>query len=339
MSYSSANTDYYVAITKQSAKGTSATSGFTKIDITSGSDPMAHEMDEIEQRSMRTGKNPGRSIKGAHKIGGSFPLLAQPDIIAQLWSYALGSCSVTPATTAAPAIHVITASDTLPYLSIATKYVVDEFATDCRIKEIKVTGEAAQEIKMDVTWLGCSVEKITADDTAGVSAADYQDDYGDTFKYAGGTYTIDNGLESTDIRNYSITYTNEFDEDLITTTQTRNDLPFLRRMCPVEFTLVYEDQDLWDKVYYGATAATTVSAGFYSGGQFTALHTHGSGTATKEYQMDIGEVVVTDAKITGIDPDGKTIELAVVGKGFVSTATNTILAVTAKNTNDTSYLA
>jgi hypothetical protein len=264
LSYSSADTSYYVAIAKQAAKGTLATAGYTKIDITAGADPMAHEMDEIEQRSMRTGKNPGRSIKGAHKIGGSFPVLAQGDICAQLFSYALGSCTVTTGTTANPSIHVITASDTLPYLSIATNYVNDEHARDCRIKEIKVTGEAAQEIKMDVSWLGCVVTKITADTTVGVSAAAYQDTYGDVFKYAGGVYTIDSGVTSSDIRNYSITYGNEFDEDLVTTAQTRNDLPFLRRTCPLEFTLVYEDQDLWDKVYYGSTAASTVSAGFYS---------------------------------------------------------------------------
>jgi len=337
LSYSSANTDYYIAIGKQAAKGTAATAGFTKIDLVNGADPMQHDMDEIEQRSMRTGKNPGRSIKGAHKIGGAFPLLAQPDIVQQLWFYALGADTTTTSTTAAPAIHVITASDTLPYLTIAAKGVVDEMATDCRIKEIKVTGEAAQEIKMDVTWVGCTVAKITASGTVGVSAATYQDTYGDVFKYAGGIYTIDSGVTSSDIRNYSLTYGNEYDEDLVTTAQTRNDLPFLRRTCAIEFTLVYEDQDLWDKVYYGSTAATTVSAGFYSGGQFVADHYHGAGTALREFRLGIGEVVVTSAKVLSIDPDGKTVEMAVVGKGFVSTATNSVVSVTAKNAKELSY--
>ncbi len=333
--YSSSNKNYYLAIAKQTAKGTAGTA-FNKIRALGGI-TFEHNMDEEEIRETGWGKNPSRSIKKIHKISGTIPLLARPDIVQQLATYALGTAAATAATSAVPAYHEITPADTLPYLTLGIRDTKIEQAMDAVIREFKISAQAANEVRLDVGWIGCNVHRYTAE-TAGMTAATYVDPGSATFKFAGGSYYIDGPsgtpLSSTDIKSYSLTYANKLDEDEVTINNYLDDLPYLERSLAVEFVARFNDQTLFEQVYYGSSAGTAIPDSFYQGGYFSADHTFNSGSAARELKIIVPKVQLTAANVNRIDPDSKTVEITVVGKAIEA---DPLLTIVVKNGKDTAY--
>lgn len=332
--YSTANQSYYLAFGKQDSKGTAATA-MNKVRCLSGI-TWEHGMDEEEIRETGFGKNPARSIKKIHKISGSMPLLARPDIVQQMLTYALGSGGA-PAGTAAPYTHTIVPADTLPYLTLGIRDPKIERAIDAVIRELKISAEAAGEVKLEASWLGCNVTRLTSE-SGPMTASAYIDPSSATFKFSGGSYWIDgpsgSPVTSSEIKSYSLTYTNNVDEDEVTVNNYLDDIPFLNRSLAVEFLVRFDDQNLYNEVYFGSSGGTAIPDTFYQDGYFKCTHTFGSGSTLRELTIVIPKLLVTACNLTRLDPDAKTVELAVVAKAIEA---DPLITATVKNARSTIY--
>src|SRR4051812_22510228 len=114
MPFSSNDPKDYLAIGKQSAAGTEATT-FKFVKYLTGGLDVAQENETIYEGG--DGQDPGLVYKSRVKPDGSFDVYARPDTFTYLAAWAMGS-GVDPASTAAVASHIYTPNSTVPFLTV-----------------------------------------------------------------------------------------------------------------------------------------------------------------------------------------------------------------------------
>ena len=111
--------------------------------------------DVQEVRSLNADRELDAIYKTSHKPGGSFQTYARPGLGAQLLTYCLGADSVTVGSIYT---HTITKANTIPWLTIERLLDNVERFIGCKINQIVISGNSAQPVLMDISFMACDSE-------------------------------------------------------------------------------------------------------------------------------------------------------------------------------------
>lgn len=323
-----ARNDGYIGLAKQAAKGTGiAPAYFVKWD---GGPKMTPDMDVEKLQEGGDGQYPGIMLKKKHKPDGSFDLFARPDIAGFLFAMLLGADTIAGT---GPYTHTIIASApaSLPWVTVERSVagqLIDRII-DSRIKEIKVSGEAGQPVKLAVSYLGTTEAKQATPATVTLETDD-------PFMFWQGTYTLDTADVSGVIPAFEITLSNIFDEDDFANAITRADIPLIRRDIKGSFRVKFENADRFAKTYFGDTSGTAPATALTTGNITIDLN-YGTGAGARELKIDLQKIYHTAAKVELASKEETSQEYDCEFEG--SKGTGDLVTVTAKNAKATSYVA
>lgn len=275
--------DGIIGIGLQTAKGSANTTPDIYIKYMEGSFNTVSEVTHLREGG--DDELIGTSVKNSHKVDWSFKCLARPQVSAYLFSYFLGKDSISGS--GDPYTHDITRSATNERAWLTIRRKVDTSVTeqivDCRIKSIEQTGEAGKAIELTISGVGLTPTIVAAEDTAS-----YESGQPFTFYDSCGNFEIENGVSTSAISAYSITYELAGDE-LQTDCLAFNDIPDLALNINFSATLKAVDEGIWKKANYNN--GTSVSESLYTS-QFTCDHTYTESTADdRELKVVLKDIV------------------------------------------------
>jgi hypothetical protein len=220
-------------------------------------------MEFDQQRELGDGIYPGHTIKTLQKMDGSFNINVKADIITLLCSAMLGSDVISGES--APYTHVITPNESpsnAKWVTIVRDIAsqVQEQFTDCRIKEIKISGETGNRITASVAVLGLKSEAVTL-----ALTPSYEPTANMFMFYSNSTFTKDGTAIST-ISKFEITIRAIIVESDQTTGVELADAPVIRYEAECALTLDVDENNKaeYDLVYYsGGNAATSLNDGSF----------------------------------------------------------------------------
>ncbi|MGH9380885.1 MAG: phage tail tube protein [Thermoanaerobaculia bacterium] len=305
--------DNYFAFGKQTAKDTEATTFyFVKHLDGTGID---FDTSVESEREGGDAQEVGLRYKSAIAMDGQAVANARPEVAARLFAYALGADAPT-----APAGATVTHTNdhiAIPtalgsaaaYLTVEQKYTdIIERVSNAQVTRLTVEGEAGRPIKLTSELIGGGTPYRRS---AAASSLTPTRESGQPFFYPGGSYVID-GAGNTKITKFKAEVRRGVDADIRTTQLFREDVVALNFETDLEFTLKYEDNTLWDKIHYGAGTVVPIDL---ATGSFKALSEFGTGTSSRELEVNFPVYDYTAVRVNRLDPDGKTVYLDVTAMG------------------------
>jgi hypothetical protein len=298
MAFSSNDPRNYLAIGKQSAKGTEATS-FKFVRYLSGGVNVAQESESIYTGG--DGQDVGLVYKARVRPDGEFDTYAWPDQFAYLSAYAMGS-GVTPASVSdvEVATHIYTPNATIPYLTVEQAFgggnAIDR-VSDAIFSGLTIEGEAGMPWRISVPFVGGGT--LYYRDGA-ASALTSVIESGDPAMFAGGAVLID-AATSLDVRKFTYAFERNVDGDLFTNQMFRREVVPLTRGLTVNMEVVYQDPDLYKKVFYGA--GSVVPFNLATG----AFHAERTLTASQLLAVDVPNLRYMGVELNRLEPDGQTL--------------------------------
>lgn len=275
----------YLGLGKQVAKGTAIAP--TKFVKWSGTTQMTPEQPSTMYQEGGDGFLPATMLKEQHKPDGNFQFLARPDLTAMVLAFWAGTDTVTGV---GPYTHTLALNDTLPWASIerSLNAVLIDRKVDCRIKSVKVEGEAGKPLMVTVEYLG-----ISEDASVSAATASYETD--SPWVFYQGTYTKDGSGVSAYVTRFALTLVNVFDENYFSNAVTRQDIPLVGRTAELEAEIVMEDSAAIYKDTYlgGGTAAGKAM----DTGSFAISLTYGSGAAARTLSLTVNSLYYTEAPL------------------------------------------
>lgn len=309
MPWSSADPRNYLAIGQQTARGTEATSfKFIKYNAESGFE--VEQEFEVEAEG-GDGQNEGLAYKTFIKADPAAAGNLRPDIFTHLSAFIMGSQIAPPSVGANDlATHIFTPNATIPYLTVEQAFIggntIDR-VVDVNAKSLTITGEAGRPWRFSAEFVGGGTV-YGRNGAASALTATYEAN--GPYMYAGGAYLID-GATSLNVEKFEYKFERKLDEDLFTNAPFRRAVNPLQQKVSLDLTAILEDDDLYQKVKYGAAGGTTIPVNL-STGAFTALSI---GTASQMARIDIPLLYHVDAKLNRLDPDAKTVKIDLVSMG------------------------
>lgn len=242
-----------IALAKQTALSSPASSGAYQIGVNSGSVATAEVSEDALPITWasRTGEGFDRATVTP---GSSFETLAMPRSLGLLLKAALGVEQVTPGT---PNVHTFTQAVTaaLPYLTIFARKSSEYYKVgDCAISELEITWEGTKAVVVKVTAMGCTYEFLAAPFTADYDERPQCDD--GVFKGAGGTFTV-NGAAAV-VEGGSIKITNNIEPVFGSNSLTPADVFPAMQQVDVSLNVVPNNLQDFRKVITGQAAGTTI---------------------------------------------------------------------------------
>jgi hypothetical protein len=299
MAFSSNDPNDYLALAKQSAQRTEATTGFKFLKYLSGGLNQTQDSQTVYEGG--DGQDPGLVYKTRHTSDGSADVFVRPDTFAYLSAWAMGS-GVDPASTAAVASHIYVPNATVPFLTAEQRWgggAQCDRAIDCIITNYTLSGAAEEPWRLHVDFMGGGSVYGRNGTASGLSASL---ESGDPAQYAGGAYVVD-GATSLDVRNWSFTMSRGVDGDLFTNGVNRRDIVTLTRNYEFSAQIIVQDPALWQKVYNTASGGTMPQVALASG----AFHAERALTASQLVAIDIPNLKYLNAQVNGLEPDGQTL--------------------------------
>ena len=182
-------------------------------------------------------------------LGGGFDTYYRPTIGGLLMYLLLGANATTGA--AAPFSHEARPAEDQPFVTVVREWNNELFEqfVDCKVTAGTIGGQAGQPIIMSgITIKGLKFERLTVAKTTGVL------DTGQTVRVPGATYTVD-GAANSAISEWSLQVTNE--QNTAQTNEINDSYiePGMRTL-EMTYTEVYENLELYNKIYYGGAAGT-----------------------------------------------------------------------------------
>lgn len=312
----------YFAFGKQSAKGTEA-STFHFLKHLDGS-AMELEEDITSEREGGDGQEVGLRYKTSITMDGEFNAYSRPEVAAKLWAYTLGAASVySPiglATVASGVTqqHVAVPNATMPYLTVE-QYFADQIerVSDAMVKGLTIEGSHDKPLSIKGDFVGGGTPYRR--DVASVLTATRET--ADPWMFVRGSYVLD-GSGNTKLTKFKMDVKRNVDDGIYTTELFRTDVIPLNFDVDLEFTLLYEDKTLYDKIKYGSGSMTLPNL---ATGSFQVHQLIGSGTNYREMSIWVNNIQYTGARVNKLDSDGKTMYLDVTAMGL-KTATHQIAA-------------
>lgn len=309
MPWSTADTRNYLAIGQQTARGTEATTfTFAKYNAESGFEVEQEFETEAESGD---GQNEGLAYKTFIKADPQLSGNLRPDIFTRLSAYICGSQVAPPSVgAAAVATHVFTPNATIPYLTIEQAYLggntIDR-VVDCIAKSVTISGEAGKPWKYAAEFVGGGTV-YGRNGAASALTATYEAN--GPYMYAGGAYVLD-GATSLDVEKFEFKFERVLDEDLFTVSPFRRAVVALKQKVSLDSTYIVEDDDLYQKVKFGAAGGTVIPVNLSTG----AFAAQSIGQSSQMARIDIPLLYHVDAKLNRLDPDAKTVKIDLVSMG------------------------
>lgn len=216
---------------------------------------------------------------------------------------------VAVANVVAPFTHAQVPTNTPDFFAVEAALLTGDIGNrvaDCLVEEITIEGGAGMPVKFGVKWLGLVGTRQVSPATVTVEA-------GQPYLFSGGTFTLDGG-GSAFIEKFKLTYKN-ITESPQTTKVTDGDLIWGRRTLDVDYTLLFQDDTLYRKFFYGSGSGTTDSQ-YVGNGSFEALLLPGD-LASMANTLDL---LVPSVDYYGDEPtfdlQGKAVRYNVKGYGI-----------------------
>lgn len=328
MPYSSNDPADYLAIGKQSARGTEATT-FKFVKYLTGGVNIAQAAQTIFEGG--DGQDPGLVYKSTVKPDGNFDAYGRVDTWNYLTAWAMGS-GIAVASTAAVASHCYVPNSTVPLLTIEQAIgggnQIDR-VTDAIISGLTVDGQEGMPWKLSVPFIGGGTV-YGRNGTASALSATLET--GDPVMYAGGAYLID-GATNLDITQFSFGFTRSVDDNLFTVSPFRRAVVPLTRAYTLTFNVIYESPSLYQKILYGAAGGTISPFNLATG----AFHAERILTASQMVSIDVPLLRYTDVQVNALEPNGQTMILSVTAQPLKG-ATSVVQLRTNTTAQATSYL-
>lgn len=316
----------YLAIGKQSAQGTEASSfKFVKYLTNSGINVTTDAQTIYEGGD---GQDPGLVYKQYVKPDGSFDVYTRVDTWNYLTAWAMGS-GVAVASTAGLASHCYVPNATVPYLTIEQAYggggQIDR-VTDAIITGLTIDAQAGMPWKLTVPFTGGGTVYGRNGSASALSATL---ESGDPAMYAGGAYLID-GATNLDVLSWNFQFSRGVDDGLFTVSPFRRTVVPLTRQYGLTMQVIYQSPSLWQKINYGGAGGTIVPFNLATG----AFHAERILTASQLVSIDIPLLNYTAVDVNELEPDGQTLLLSVTAQprkgatGVVQLRTNTTAQAT-----------
>ena len=255
------------AATKQSAKGTAATTTAAKIPFSGGSISVTRETANLaETDSVR---DQGVSYVTRTGVEGGPEAYVRDSYAHKILEAVLGA--KTDSGTTPNYTHAITPSNALPYYTFWRNQsdVLYEQFVDCMVSEVTIKGEAGSPVSLSTAIMGLSPSRSATEPTATSSATVVSDavyNYNDAQVAIGGTVgstglitspTLTSAVRSVEIQisnNISVQQT----DDVVP-----YDLAVAQRTVSISFDLILEDLVEYNKFFYG-TGGLTPSSSIYT---------------------------------------------------------------------------
>jgi hypothetical protein len=291
-----------VGFTKQSAKGTAATSAKHQIGVNSG---QVASLEINEEDLPITWAS--RLLEGHDRIsaapGASFETLAMPKSIGTLLMLALGADTVTGS---GPYEHKFTPALVLPYGTFFARKDAEYFkVADARVSELELTWELTGALRVSVTVAGCSYEFLA--DAYTVDANGDERPQGGVLKGAGGTFTVHG--QSLTIRGGTISIAQNVEPVFGSDSVLPKDVFPGMTTVDVSLTVVPDNLQEFRRVVTGTTAGTTIATTPFYGACQLGFKVPGS---TAELEIAINHMKSMVA-FPDTSAQGGPVELAVEG--------------------------
>lgn len=309
MPYSSSDPANYFAVGQQSARGTEASSfKFWKYGEGTGFEIDSDHESEFEGGD---GQAQGLHYKTAIKADPQLTGNARPDFFTHVSAFVMGSQIAPPSVGATDlASHVFVPNATVPYLTVEQRWRAGnsiDRVTDTIVKAVEIKGEANKPWRITAEMVSGATVYLRNGAASALTAAFESNP---PFMYAGGAYLID-GATSLDITNFTYKFERGVDDDLYTLSPYRRAVVPLNYAVSLDFQVIVENANLYEKVVAGAAGATQIPVALPTGA-FRAQSIAGS---SQMAQIDIPLLNYVGAKVNRIEPDGKTVLLDVVAMG------------------------
>jgi hypothetical protein len=303
----------YIAIGKQAAKGTEATTFyFLKHLDGSGFDL---DPDTQTERVGGDGQEVGFSYRSLVKADGALVSYAWPEWTGRALSGVLGQDTIT-ATAAGPINdHTLVPVASLPYHTIEQKWADEkERLVDVKITGVDIEFEAGRPIKVSAQFVGGgTVYEQVAADLSPVREA------GKPHFLPLASVVITPNASGAKMTKGKMSVKRGVDDGIQTIGITREDVVELNQDVTFDCTLKYEDRTLYKQALYGGGTTVPVDLATISVDIFQTR-----GSQSMRFVQPLLEV--TGAKVNRLDPDGKTMYVDVAAQS-VRNATYPFFAV------------
>jgi hypothetical protein len=319
MGWSSNRPSDYFALGVQTAVGSeAATFRFPKHLTGSGFDLTPDTADEREGGG---GQEVALSYKKMIKADGNLVLNARGvGPVYGLIDAALGLTAttltiITEADTASPAcqkVRMVQAA-TLPYLTIEQRFSDQiERVSNGKVNQLTIDGAAGLPVKLSAVFTGAGTV-YQRDPVASSLTAVY--DVTDPLYFPRGSYVltgaIANVASGAKMTKFKVTVMRHLDEAVQTTDLYRDDLIELTTDDNFDFTLKYEDRQLYQTVQYGGGSVVPlpISSLSFVGYMTNAVASTAAngGTTFRAMKVGMANLLTKSAKVNKLEPDGKTV--------------------------------
>ena len=305
MGYSSNDPRNYLAIARQSAIGTEATTGFKFLRFLgdSGLDI------GIEAESIYTGgdgQDHGLHYRTKTNPDGNAETFAWPDTFTYLTAWAMGSAAAI-GTSVGIGTSIWTPNATIPALTIEQAWGGGNQihrVSDAILTGLNISGAAGEPWRLSVPFIGGGTPYYRDGSASALTAVL---ESGDPAMYAGGAYLV-NGATELDLRSWNFNFTRGVDDDLRTTNTFRRKVIPLVRSLEVTGEMIWQDQALWKRAQFGGGSVVphTLATG--------SFHAERILTASQMLAVDVPFMNFTEISVTPLQPDGETVLLNFTGK-------------------------
>lgn len=308
MPFSSADPNAFVAVGMQSALGTpQATAGkFRFAKYLSGTSADA-DITAVDLREGGDGLDFGFTYKQKQAVRGSLVMNARPEITGQLLSMALGGATWDAAS--GPANHVFhTGHASFPWSTILAQQpgsAMSYLISDGRYTGFTLDAVGGQPWKFTYPFIGINLGASMA----ALTPTYYGDD--PWLYHSSPSYIVD-GVADPHITEFHITAAYGVDESQ-TQSVLLDDIPVLNRDLNLTFTRRFEDPNLWQKVYFGASGNVIPTTAIATG-SFRGAVSYGAGATLRTLDVNANLISYRTNTISGLDPDGKTVYQQVTAK-------------------------
>lgn len=213
---------------------------------------------------------------------------------------ALGADVVTGTTNFA---HVITPSNSLPYISVwrAVSDTLWESFVDCKVSSLVIAGTAGNPITATATLQGRTPARLAADPST-TPAIPLSNGYAYTYNdidvtLAGGATALCSGFTLTIDNNVAVQQTDS---------ATPIDVTEGQRTVECDFDLIFSDLSEYNKFHYGSSSGTAASQAIYT----TSISLAATNGINNGYAFALPSIAYTDFPVD-VNPNGDPISVAV----------------------------
>lgn len=330
MPFSSADPLVFLGIGMQSALGTPQTTAAKFRFLRYLASDLDVDISAVDIREGGDGFDFGFTYKQKQVIRGQLVLNVRPEGAGQALALAIGGATWDGAS--APAAHTFAPVASYPWFTVIGQHPGSQL--QYLVSDAKFTGftfdlVAGQPWKLTLPFVGIthggSFSVVPTANDAGVDPLLY---------HSTPTYVF-NGVADSDITEIHISAQYGLDE-IQTQAVTLDELPILNRDMNLSLTRRFESEGLWEQVYYGASG-NIVPTQSVATGSMRAAAAYGAGAGLRQLDLQIPLLSLRNNKLTGIDPDGKTVYETIDAK-ILKGATSSLIAYL-KNAHASAYLS